>query len=388
MAKPSAESEVFNNSLCSKACKKNSDSLNSKITELTDKLYDAKNMIYHYKLGLAQVKARLAEHGSQELKYCEKIRVLEFNTESRENFIESLTKDLELLKKEKRLDKNKEGLGYSDVPPPPFPAQVYSPPKKDMSWTGLPEFKDDTVTDYSRPSPSIESTSYDAQNRNPSVTKTEASPSTVSPKPFIKLSQVEARLAEHRNQEVKYCEKIRILKFKVESRSNCIESLIKDLELVKKEKGKLETKLTGFHTASKDLDSLLESQRLDKNKEGLGYSAIPPPLAEVYSLPKKDMSWTGLPEFEDDTITDYSSPSLAIESTSDDVQNRNTFVTKTETSPSTISPKPFIKFVKAFDSLTKSKTDKVKTAKKPDVKYVEQYRKSTKKPNVRGNQRN
>nr|GEW30670.1 putative ribonuclease H-like domain-containing protein [Tanacetum cinerariifolium] len=37
------------------------------------------------------------------------------------------------------------------------PSQVYSPPKKDMSWTGLPEFADDTITDYSRPSPSIES---------------------------------------------------------------------------------------------------------------------------------------------------------------------------------------------------------------------------------------
>nr|GFC71319.1 ribonuclease H-like domain-containing protein [Tanacetum cinerariifolium] len=46
---------------------------------------------------------------------------------------------------------------------PPPPAQVYSPPKKDMSWTGIPEFTDDTVTDYSRPSPAIESTSDDAQ---------------------------------------------------------------------------------------------------------------------------------------------------------------------------------------------------------------------------------
>nr|GFC40186.1 hypothetical protein [Tanacetum cinerariifolium] len=53
MAKTSAKSEVFDNSLCSKACKKNSDSLNSKITELTDKLCDAKNKIYHYKLALA-----------------------------------------------------------------------------------------------------------------------------------------------------------------------------------------------------------------------------------------------------------------------------------------------------------------------------------------------
>nr|GEV49504.1 putative ribonuclease H-like domain-containing protein [Tanacetum cinerariifolium] len=103
MAKTSIESGVFDNSLC-------------------------------FKAWLAQVEARLAEHKNQDLKYCKKLRILEFKTESRANCIQSLTKDLELLKKEK---------GYSVVPPPA--AQVYSPPKKDMSWTGLPEFKDDTV---------------------------------------------------------------------------------------------------------------------------------------------------------------------------------------------------------------------------------------------------
>nr|GEZ54995.1 ribonuclease H-like domain-containing protein [Tanacetum cinerariifolium] len=43
-----------------------------------------------------------------------------------------------------------------------------------------------------------------------------------------------------------------------------------------KEKDSLDSKLTGFESASKDLDTLLGSQRTDKNKEGLGYSAIPP----------------------------------------------------------------------------------------------------------------
>nr|GEY00513.1 hypothetical protein [Tanacetum cinerariifolium] len=123
MAKTNAECEVFDSSLCSKDCKKSIDSLNR----------------------LAQVEARLGEHRSQELKYYEKIRVLEFKTRSGANCIENLKKDLELLKKE----------------------------------------KDDTVTDYSRPSPAIESTSDDAQNKNPSITNTEASPSIISPKPFI-----------------------------------------------------------------------------------------------------------------------------------------------------------------------------------------------------------
>nr|GEZ76098.1 hypothetical protein [Tanacetum cinerariifolium] len=49
------------------------------------------------------------------------------------------------------------GVGFSEycaVPPPP--AQVYSPPKKDLSWMGLPEFVDDIFTDHTRPTPSID----------------------------------------------------------------------------------------------------------------------------------------------------------------------------------------------------------------------------------------
>nr|GEX11665.1 putative ribonuclease H-like domain-containing protein [Tanacetum cinerariifolium] len=45
---------------------------------------------------------------------------------------------------------------------------------------------------------------------------------------------------------------------------------------IKKEKEYLDSKLTGFESASKNLNTLLGSQRSDKNKEGLGYSAVPP----------------------------------------------------------------------------------------------------------------
>nr|GEU61296.1 hypothetical protein [Tanacetum cinerariifolium] len=134
----------------------------------------------------------------------------------------------------------------------------------------------------------------------------------------------------------------------------------KELETLKKEKKGVDGKLAGFFTASKDLDNLIESQRSDKNKDGLGYSVVPPPHAQIYSSSKKDMSWTGLLEFADDTLTDYSMPSPTIESTSGDDQNKNPFVTKTEASPSTISPKPFIKFVKAAERSTTNKEELTK----------------------------
>nr|GEZ83720.1 ribonuclease H-like domain-containing protein [Tanacetum cinerariifolium] len=166
------------------------------------------------------------------------------------------------------------------------------------------------------------------------------------------LSQVKGRLAEFKNQEIKFCEKIKGLELQVKFKTNRIESFTNELELLKKEKRELDTKLTGFHTASKNLDNLLESQRSDKNKEGLGYSVVPPPPAQVYSPPKKDMSWTGLPEFANDTVTDYTRPSPSIESNPNDFQSSSSSASENGESTGSILSKPEIKFVRHADSLT------------------------------------
>nr|GFA45633.1 hypothetical protein [Tanacetum cinerariifolium] len=218
MANTSAESKVFDNSLCSKDYKKNSDSLNSKITDLTDKLFDGNNLIYHYKFALAQVESRLVEYKEREVKYYKKIRTLEFYNESKNECIEILKKKLKTLKEEKervdgkltgfltaskdldnliksrRANRNKDGLGYSAVPPPI--AQIYSSPKKDLSWTGLLKCADDTVTDYSRPSPIAESTPNHLQNSSPSASETGSSDSTILTKPAIKFVKVVDKAAE------------------------------------------------------------------------------------------------------------------------------------------------------------------------------------------------
>nr|GEW88822.1 ubiquitin hydrolase [Tanacetum cinerariifolium] len=81
--------------------------------------------------------------------------------------------------------------------------------------------------------------------------------------------------------------------------------------------------------------------RSEKVKEGVGYNAVPPPAVDLYLSPKKDLSWTGLPEFVDDT------------------------------------PK---------DSQPESKSKEQETPKKSQVKYPEQNRHSNKRP--KGNQKN
>nr|GEW61834.1 putative ribonuclease H-like domain-containing protein [Tanacetum cinerariifolium] len=459
--------------------------------------------------------------------------------------LRTASKDLDNLIESQRADKNKEGLGYSDVPPP---AQIYFSPKKDLSWTGLPEFTDDTITDYSRSSPTMESTSGDDQNRNPSVSETKASPSAITPKPFIKFVKASDSPTESKIDEVekvkkslvKYDEQYRktnkkpnvrgnqrnwnnlkshqlgpvfvmkkktcfncgdfnhlaydckkgpsptmesasvddqnknpsvfetkaspsaitpkpFIKFvkasdsptesKIDKAKKAKKSLVKPfqkttqnlvailIQRVKRLERELKARtsiqkvdrgrsrpvmawvpkkrllsvtitlsnkakdlisvssefalMANISAKSKVFDNSLCSKDYKKNNDSLNrYNVVPPPPAQIYSSPKKDMSWTGLFEFKDDIVTNYSRPAPSVESSPDDAQNRNPSVTKTEASPSTISPKSLIKFVKENDSPTTCKTDKAKTAKKLPVKYAEQYRKPTQKPNVRGNQRN
>nr|GFB75914.1 hypothetical protein [Tanacetum cinerariifolium] len=106
-----------------------------------------------------------------------------------------------------------------------------------------------------------------------------------------------ALMATLKAREVKYIEKIRTLEMYRASNLKSIKALDKELEEVKLEKDRLDGKLVGLLKASKNLDHLIESQRSDQVKEGVGYNVVPPPAADLYLSPKKDLSWTGLPEF-------------------------------------------------------------------------------------------
>nr|GFC62943.1 hypothetical protein [Tanacetum cinerariifolium] len=113
------------------------------------------------------------------------------------------------------------------------------------------------------------------------------------------------------------------------------------VETLKEEKDVVDGKLAHLLKSLKDLENIIESQRSDKVKEGVGYTVVPPLAADLYLSPKKDLSWTGLPEFVDDTVTDYSRPSPTVVSSSAEDQNKDTSTFEDVASPN--PPKPFVK---------------------------------------------
>nr|GEX80133.1 putative ribonuclease H-like domain-containing protein [Tanacetum cinerariifolium] len=230
------------------------------------------------------------------------------------------------------------------------------------------------------------------------------------------LSQVEARLVEFKTQEIKFCEKIRGLEFNVEVKNNKIENLMNELEQVKKEKEGLDSKPTEFQSTLKDLDTLLGSHSADKNKEGLGYSVVPPSCskadsptviktnkvetarkssvkyAEMYrnaSKSHKVRDNQRLPEFVDDTVTDYRRPTPSIDASKcnkSEIQSSNFSVFEHGESTGSIMSKPMIKFVKEANCPGVIKINNIKNARKSTVKYAEMYRNISKCP--KGNPQN
>nr|GEY73782.1 zinc finger, CCHC-type [Tanacetum cinerariifolium] len=102
-----------------------------------------------------------------------------------------------------------------------------------------------------------------------------------------------------------------------------IKKLTSEVETLQEEKDVIDGKLARLLKSSKDLEDIIESHRSENVKEGVGYNVVPPPAADLYHSPKKDLSWTGLPKFADDTVTDYSRPTPTVESTSAEGQNKH-----------------------------------------------------------------
>nr|GFC99894.1 hypothetical protein [Tanacetum cinerariifolium] len=92
---------------------------------------------------------------------------------------------------------------------------------------------------------------------------------------------------EYKEREVKYIETIRTLEMNKEYNIGKIEKLTSEVETLQEEKDVVDGKLARLLKSSKDLENIIESQRSEKVKEGVGYNAVPPLAADLYLSPKK-----------------------------------------------------------------------------------------------------
>ncbi|GJT28359.1 ribonuclease H-like domain-containing protein [Tanacetum coccineum] len=227
----SSDSEVSNDSNCSKSCMETVKLLKSQNDQLLRDLEKSSLMVLGYKTCLESVEEKLEFYKKNESVYVEKINGLKWDIQVGEITIRELRKKLEKIQKEKDsiqfnvdkfenasksldkliecqiVDNCKKGLGYEkyNAVPPPYTGN-FMPPTPDLSFTGLDEFVNKPVvenrkSDEEEPkvvrknddAPIIEEWVSDSEEENVSQTKTEKK--TVKPSiakiEFVKPKQQE-----------------------------------------------------------------------------------------------------------------------------------------------------------------------------------------------------
>ncbi|GJS63300.1 ribonuclease H-like domain-containing protein [Tanacetum coccineum] len=161
----SSNSEVSNDSNCSKSCIETVKLLKSQNDQILRDLEKSSLMVLGYKTGLESVEEKLEFYKKNESVYVENINGLKWDIQVGEITIRELRKKLEKIQKEKDsiqfnvdkfenaskslnkliecqiVDNCKKGLGYEkyNAGPPPYTGN-FMPPTPDLSFTGLDEF--------------------------------------------------------------------------------------------------------------------------------------------------------------------------------------------------------------------------------------------------------
>ncbi|GKA13900.1 hypothetical protein Tco_0693546 [Tanacetum coccineum] len=133
----SSDSEVSNDSTCSKSCLETVEVLKSQYEQLLKRFVKSDLMVVAYKtvyreITIGELRKKL------EIVQKEKDGI-QFNVDKFENASKSLNKIIE----SQIIDNCKKGLGYNAVPPPL--TGNFMPPKPDLSFTGLEEFTNEPV---------------------------------------------------------------------------------------------------------------------------------------------------------------------------------------------------------------------------------------------------
>ncbi|GKA22411.1 ribonuclease H-like domain-containing protein [Tanacetum coccineum] len=168
----SPDSEVSNDSICSKSCLETVKLLKSQNDQLLKDLKKYELMVLGYKTCLKSVEEKLEVYKANESIYLQDIKGLKFEIHIGEITIRELRKNLEIVQKEKDgiqlnvdkfehaskslnkliecqiVDNCKKGLGYENynAVPPPYTGN-FMPPTPDLSFTSLDEFVNEPVVE-------------------------------------------------------------------------------------------------------------------------------------------------------------------------------------------------------------------------------------------------
>ncbi|GJU54107.1 ribonuclease H-like domain-containing protein [Tanacetum coccineum] len=167
-----SDSEVSNDSICSKSCLETVELLKSQNDQLLKDLKKSELMVLGYKTGLKSVEEKLEVYKANESIYLQDIKGLKFEIHIGEITIRELRKKLEIVQKEKDgiqlnvdkfehaskslnkliecqiVDNCKKGLGYENynAVPPPYIGN-FMPSTPNLSFTGLDEFVNKLVVE-------------------------------------------------------------------------------------------------------------------------------------------------------------------------------------------------------------------------------------------------
>ncbi|GJU60891.1 hypothetical protein Tco_1238657 [Tanacetum coccineum] len=168
-----SDSEVHNDKTCSKTCLKSFETLKTQLDDLRIEFNKSEFNLATYKRGLASVEEQLVFYKKNEVIFCEQLAVLKRDISYKDSEISMLKSELEKLKQEKEsnqlkienfdnasksldkligsqiTDKSRKGVGfvsYNAVPPPH--TGLFSPPKLDLSNSGLEEFQQPEFEGY------------------------------------------------------------------------------------------------------------------------------------------------------------------------------------------------------------------------------------------------
>ncbi|GJR26861.1 putative ribonuclease H-like domain-containing protein [Tanacetum coccineum] len=162
-----SDSEVSNDSTCSKSCLETVKTLKSQYDQLHKDFKKSELSVIAYKTGLESVEEKLEVYKANESIYSQDIKVLKFEIECKDIAIRELRKKIEKAQQEKDsiqfnvnkfenasksldklidsqiVDNCKKGLGYNAVPPDYTGNCI--PPTPDLSFAGLEEFTSELV---------------------------------------------------------------------------------------------------------------------------------------------------------------------------------------------------------------------------------------------------